>query len=294
MRHAEALLLIDDEKAKVVEVDLLLQKLVRADDEIDLAGLQVKHGLLDLRGRAEAREHVDRDRERREAAHGCQVMLLRQNGRRDQDCHLLAVQDALHGRAQRDLRLAEADVAAEQPVHGRGRLHIALDLVDAAQLVVGLRVFKALLKLLLPRRIRCEGKARQPLALGIELDKARSQILGRGLGSGLRLLPLVAAELIEPHGRILARADILADKIELRGRDVQAVRALIGDLDVILRHAADLQLLHADVAADAVVLVDDEVPGREVGERIELFAVRGLFRRARFLPLLPDGDLPLC
>ena len=132
------------------------------------------------------------------------------------------------------------------------------------------------------------------LSFSVELDEARGQILGRGLGLGLRLLPLVAAELVEPDGRILTGADILADKIELRGRDVQAVRALIGDLDVILRHAADLQLLHADVAADTVVLVDDEVPGREVGERIELFAVRGLFRGARFLPLLPDGDLPLC
>ena len=221
-------------------------------------------------------------------------MLLGKDRGGHEDGDLLAVEDALHGRPQGDLRLAEADVAAEQPVHGRRRLHIALDLVDAAQLIVGLRVFKALLKFLLPRRIRREGEARQPLSLGVELNKARGQILGRGLGLGLRLLPLVAAELVEAHGRILAGADILADKIKLRGRDVQAVRALIGDLDVILRHAADLQLLHADVAADAVVLVDDEVPGREVGERIELFAVRGLFRGARFLPLLPDGDLPLC
>ena len=107
-------------------------------------------------------------------------------------------------------------------------------------------------------------------------------------------MPLVAAELVEPDGRILTGADILADQIELRCGHVQAVRALIGDLHIILRHAADLQLLHADVAADAVVLVYDEIAGSQIGERIKLFAVRGLFRRADALALLPDGDLSLC
>ena len=220
-------------------------------------------------------------------------MLLREHRRRHQNGHLLAVQHALHRRAQRDLRLAEADVAAQQPVHRRGRFHVALDLVDAAQLIVRFGVFKAFLKLLLPRRIRRERKSRQTLALGIQLDKARSQILRRSLGLRLRLLPLVAAKLVEPHGRILAGANILADKIELRRRHIQTVRALIRDLDIVLRHAADLQLLHADVSADAVVLVDDEIAGRKIGERIELFAVRGLFRRAHAFALLPDGDLPL-
>ena len=107
-------------------------------------------------------------------------------------------------------------------------------------------------------------------------------------------MPLVAAELVEPDGRILTGADILADQIELRCGHVQAVRALIGNLHIILRHAADLQLLHADVAADAVVLVYDEIAGSQIGERIEFFAVRGFLRRTDALTLLPDGDLSLC
>ena len=151
MRHAEALLLVDDEQAEIVKMNVLLQQLVRADDQVDLAGLQIEERFFDLCGRAEAGEHVDGDGKRREAAHGREIVLLGQDGRRDQNRDLLAIQHALHGRAQRDLRLAEADVAAEQPVHRCGGFHVALDFVDAAQLVVRLGVFEALLKFLLPR-----------------------------------------------------------------------------------------------------------------------------------------------
>ena len=151
MRDAEALLLVDDEQAEILEADVLLQELVCADDEIDLASAQIVERFLLLIGRAEAREHVDRHREGAEAARCRDVMLLGQNGGRHQNGDLLAVENALHRRAQRDFGLAEAHVAAEQPVHRRGRLHVVLDLVDAAELIVRFGVFKALLELLLPR-----------------------------------------------------------------------------------------------------------------------------------------------
>ena len=70
MRHAEALLLVDDQKAEILELHRFLQQLVRADDEVDLAGGQVVERLFLLLRRAEPGEDVDRDRERREAADG--------------------------------------------------------------------------------------------------------------------------------------------------------------------------------------------------------------------------------
>ena len=223
-------------------------------------------------------------------------MLLGQNGRRYQNGHLFAVQNALHRGAEGDLGLAEADVAAEQTLHRGGGFHIPLDLGDAAELVVGLGVGEALFKLLLPRRIRRKGEAGQALARGIELNESFGKILGRSLGAGLCLLPLVAAEFVEADGRVLtAGADILADKVELRRRDVERVAALIGDFHIILDHAADLHLLHADVAPDAVVLVDDEIAGREIGEGFELFAVRGgFFALGGGLLFAPGQELPLC
>ena len=79
---------------------------------------------------------------------------------------------------------------------GRGLLHVAFDLPDAPELVVGLRVGEGLLKLLLPRGIRREGKALQPLPPGVQVDKPLGQVFGGGLGPMGGLGPLGAAQLI--------------------------------------------------------------------------------------------------
>ena len=170
-----------------------------------------------------------------------------------------------------------------------------LDLRNRPQLIVRLRVLKALFKLLLPRRIRRKRKAGPSFPLGVELDEPRSQIFRRRLGLRLGLLPLVAAELIEPNRLIFsAGTNILADEVQLRRGNIQHVCPLIRDFHIVLDRTAHLHLLHADIAADAVVLVDNEVARREVGEGLELFAVRGRFF-GRYLALgFFDEQLPLC
>ena len=68
-------------------------------------------------GRHHARELRDLDRQVGEAlGEILEVLAREQRGRRDDD-HLLAVDGAGEGGAHRDLGLAEADVAADQPVH---------------------------------------------------------------------------------------------------------------------------------------------------------------------------------
>ena len=57
VRHAEALLLVDDEQAEVAELDVLRQQPVRADDDVDLAGGEIGERLLLLRLAAEAADH---------------------------------------------------------------------------------------------------------------------------------------------------------------------------------------------------------------------------------------------
>ena len=46
VRHAEPLLLVDDEQAEIAELDVLRQQPVRADDDVDLAGGQIRERLL--------------------------------------------------------------------------------------------------------------------------------------------------------------------------------------------------------------------------------------------------------
>ena len=170
-----------------------------------------------------------------------------------------------------------------------------LDLRNRPQLIVRLRVLKALFKLLLPRRIRRKRKAGSSFPLGVELNEPRRQIFRRRLCLCLCLLPLVPAELVEPYCLIFsARANILADKVQLRRGNVQHICPLIRDFHVILDCAAHLHLLHADIAADAVVFVDNEIARREVGEGLQLFAVRGRFFGRYFALGFFDEQLPLC
>ena len=65
----------------------------------------------------------------------------------------------LEGGAQRDLGLAVADVAADQPVHRPRGFHVGLDQLDRLALVGGLGVGEALLELALPVGVGLEGVA---------------------------------------------------------------------------------------------------------------------------------------
>ena len=51
VRDAEPLLLVDDQQAEVAELDVLRQQAVRADDDVDLAGGQVREDLRSARPR---------------------------------------------------------------------------------------------------------------------------------------------------------------------------------------------------------------------------------------------------
>ena len=58
------------------------------------------------------------------------LVLEREHRRRREERDLLAVHHRLERGAHRDFGLAVADVAAEQAVHRRRRLHVALDVGD--------------------------------------------------------------------------------------------------------------------------------------------------------------------
>ena len=120
-----------------------------------------------------------RDRERRQPPLEGEQVLLGQDGRRHEDGHLLAVLDRLERGAQRDLGLAVADVADDQPVHRPPAEHVGLDLLDAARLVGRLGVREALLQLALPGRVGAEREAGRRLARRVDLDQLAGQVADR-------------------------------------------------------------------------------------------------------------------
>ena len=277
VRHAEALLLVDDEQAEVLELDVFLQQLMRADHEIALAAAHVRERLADLPLRAKAREHPDLDREAVKPLHGRLIVLLGEYGRRHENGRLPPVEHALHHRAQGDLGLAVAHVAAQETVHGHGLFHVGLDLVDAPELVVRLRIAEVLLKFRLPRAVGCEGVTLRAPARGVERRELFGHAFCGRFGARFRARPLRAAHFGQLHGPVLARADVFAHEVELRRRDIERVRPGIADLDIVFHRTVDRHLHDARKAADAVIFVHDEVANGEVGVGVDLLAVRLLF-----------------
>ena len=210
-------------------------------------------------------------------------MLLGQHRGGHQDGGLLAVQHALHHRPEGHLRLAEAHVPAEEPVHGHGGLHIRLDLRRAAKLVVGLGIAEVFFKFRLPLAVRGEGVAREALPLGIEGDELFGHVLGGAFGPLPGLGPLRASHFGELHGLFFPGAGVFGHQIQLGGRHIQAVRPGVLDLHIVLFEAVHLHLHDAGEAADAVVLVDHIVPHGEIRVALDALAVGGQLFPGRLL-----------
>ena len=187
-------------------------------------------------------------------------------GRQDED--LLAVLGGLERGAQRDLGLAVADVAADQAVHRARGLHVGLDDLDRLALVRRLLVGEALLEVALPVGVGGERVAAAAAALGVEVEELAGELLGGAAGARLHRLPALAAELAQRRV-VAARADVAGDLRELLDRHEDPVGAGELELEVVAGDAGDGLRVEAGEARDAVVLVDDDVAGAQVGERAQ-------------------------
>ncbi len=254
------------------------------DEDVDLAGSELLEDRRLLGLAAEARHHVDLDRERRQAGAQRLEVLEGEHRRRRQDRHLLAVHHRLERRPQRHLGLAVADVAAQQAIHRHRRLHVALDVGQSRRLIRRQLVGERGLELLLPVRVGTEGMAGDGLARRIELEQLFGHVAHGLLDPALGPFPGGAAETIQ---RRPAAAGVLLHQVEALDRDEQLVVAVIAQLEELVRRVADADLLQADELADAVVDVDDEIADLEIAEiREERRRQRALARRAAAVTVL--------
>ena len=137
---AEAVLLVDDDQPEIGGLHLLLQQRVGADDDAGLSRGDVEqrraprsggHGAGDEReprGLARSAQAAGLDEVAEHRPQRPRVLLREHLGRR-QEHGLAAGVDDLQHRAHRDQRLAGADLALEQPVHGRGGGELLGDLL---------------------------------------------------------------------------------------------------------------------------------------------------------------------
>ena len=190
----EALLLVDDEQAQVLELDVPGQQFVGADDDVDRPVGQAVGDRPGFGRRQETGEHLHPDGVIGEAlAEVLQVLGGEQRGRH-QHRHLLAVLDGLERGPHGHLGLAEPDVPAHEAVHGHGRLHVRLYVDDRLQLVGRLLVGEGLLHLGLPGRVGAEGVARGGGPLLVEGHQLLGDLAHRLPHPGLGLLPLAPVQ----------------------------------------------------------------------------------------------------
>ena len=219
-------------------------------------------------GLAHARDGLDAHREVAEAVAERLQVLLHEQRRRRQHEHLPTRDRDQERRAHRDLGLAEADVAADQPVHRLLAREILQHLVDRAALILGLGVGERPLEPLEPALLVLVRRPRAGLAHGVQAQQlARELVHGRPCARAQRV-PGLAAELRE-RGRAAVGADVARELGQLVVRDEQPVLALELEVDVVARDAADGLRVEAEEAPDAVLDVHHVVAGPQVGRTRE-------------------------
>src|SRR3546814_196007 len=218
LADAEALFLVDDHQAQILESDVLLQQPVGADDHVDPAfGQPVELGLV-LLGALEARQHLDPDRPVGEAVAEVAVMLFGQQRGRYQHRDLPARGGGDERGAYRNLGLAEADVAADHAIHRLRAGQVADHRLDRAVLVGRLLEREGGRERFVHRPVDVDRQPRARLALGLDVEQFGGHVADffRGLAPGLS--PLLAAERMTPRG-FRRSTRVASDQLQLRRSD---------------------------------------------------------------------------
>src|SRR5207302_910069 len=111
-------------------------------------------------------------------------------------------------------RLAETDVAADEPVHRPRGFEILLHGLDRRLLILGLAVREARLEALEPVAGQVVGDTGRRLPLGVERDQLAGEFARRLARARLDQLPGLAAELRERR-RPGVGADVARDLADL-------------------------------------------------------------------------------
>ncbi len=238
-------------------------------DDVEAALGEFLFDLARVLGGDQPRQLRDAHRQPGEALGEVAVMLARQQRRRHHDRDLAAGHRRDKGGAQRDLGLAEADIAADQPVHRPARGHVGQGVGDRVQLVFGLGIGKARGEFLVEPFGRRHDLARPQLALGGDPDQLAGDIADALLDPRLARLPGDPAEPVELRPGLLGAE--ARQHLDVLDRDEQLVVAGIEHAQAVMRRAGDVDRLQRLVAADAVIGMDDEIArrqGRRLGDEL--------------------------
>ena len=219
MPDPEPLLLVHHQQSQVLKPHVFGKDSVGADQDIHRARGGAPDGFRDFFLASKTGKEADLNRIIPHPGAEGVVMLLGQDRGRGEDGHLFTVLYRLKGRPDGDFRLAVSHVAADQPVHDPGALHVPFRILDGRDLIIRLLVGKHLLKLLLPNRVRREGEALPRLSFGVQFHQILRQTSHGFFDLVLRPLPFLAPQAVDPGFGVFA-SHIALQKIQGGGRHV--------------------------------------------------------------------------
>ncbi len=240
-----------------------------ADHNLETAVLEARPGLIGILCCDHARQVTDGDRPAgKPLAEGFEV-LAGQKCRRADDGHLLTGHGDDEGSPQRHLGLAKADVATDQPVHGRALGQIGQDIADGVQLVVGFLIGEAGTEFVEQPLRRDHDLALAQGPFGGQRDQALGHFAQTGPRLRLAALPTGAAQPVQLHA--LGLGAVAGQQVDVLDREIQLGIAGIGQLQTVVGGLLDVEGTQAFVASDAMVEVDHQVArgqGRGLGEEV--------------------------
>jgi hypothetical protein len=151
-------------------------------------------------------------------------VLLGQQGGGDQDRHLAVVFHCLERSAHGDLGLPVPDVTADQTVHRLAGFHVALDVLDGAELVRRLFVLEGCFELVRQRAVRPVPGSMDDLSVGIEVHQFLRHFFDALFDAGRGASPTGPAQPVHP-GDLALRSPIVLDLIQPVERHVEFVAA---------------------------------------------------------------------
>ncbi len=274
MCDSEALFFVDYQQAEVREVHVFGENAVSTDDDVDFARFE-RAQCLDLLGsRHETRQHLHLQGIAVQARREGSVMLLGEHGRGAEHRDLASAHRDAKRRPQGDLRLAEADVSADQPVHWLPFVEVGHHVVDGLFLVSCLLEGECGLELGVGAACRLDRIALRCGAFRIELQELLRHLLDRLLHTSLLRGERRPAESVELRLMTLAALELLDHPETAHGHEEFVSTRILDDhhldglrrpaLDPVHRRQAQRFVLQAEILADSMVDVDDEVADGEL------------------------------
>ena len=227
VHDAEPLLFVNNDEAEVFEGDVVLNEAMRADHDVDGTGGEVLEDPLLFARRAKTGEQFDAHGIIGHALAESVEVLLGEDGGGHEHGDLLAAHDSFEGSANGDFGFAEADVAADEAVHGLGPFEIQLSRMDRFHLVRSFLEDERAFEFALPWNISRKGEAFLRFARGLDGEELAGEIADGAFGGFFGFGPARAAEGVERRADF-AGADVFADEVRFADGDIEFGRRVFG------------------------------------------------------------------